>query len=273
MNDLETGFRTAMVGGFQRDDVLRYIEETARAYAQQLTELQERLAQAEDAHALAAADAAALGERNAALADELGRVEGRLAETQAACARGEQAQHHAAEQAEALSARFAALTAQNTQCEAECNRLHAENTRLVARSREYDAARDHLADIELGARRRAAEVEREANEYADALRAEAEAEAADTRREIERIKGEYRDALRRTQIAVNEAGRYTAEILDQFSGEAANTQAEPITLVDEASAPAEEQEEQEQAARGTISDMLSGLRGKPRAEGGAHGTL
>lgn len=35
MNELEIGFRTAMVGGFQRDDVLKYIEEMAQGHAKE----------------------------------------------------------------------------------------------------------------------------------------------------------------------------------------------------------------------------------------------
>lgn len=43
MNELEIGFRTAMVGGFQRDDVLKYIEEMAQGHAKETEALKSKL--------------------------------------------------------------------------------------------------------------------------------------------------------------------------------------------------------------------------------------
>ena len=50
MGDLEIGFRSAVVGGFQRDDVLKYIEEAAQKHAQEIAELKDKLDKAEQVH-------------------------------------------------------------------------------------------------------------------------------------------------------------------------------------------------------------------------------
>lgn len=275
MNDLEIGFRTAVVGGFQRDDVLRHIEETTRTHREQVQNLEQKLAEAEKAHAAASAKADEYADKNTVLSAALKSAEDKLCETARKQEEAEQALALTQRSAEELTQRCAALAAEGEEQERECARLRAENERLMARSREYDAARDHLADIELNARSRAAEVERQAARYADRLRQEAEEEAAETCREIERIKAEYRGTLRRTQDAVEQARRYTADILVQFDDEAENTPAEPIAQ-DDAPASADTQmpkAEDEQAGRDMLSDMLSGLRSKPRAEGGTHGAL
>ena len=47
MNEQETGFRTQIVGGFQRDDVLRYIEQTSRTYTEKLETLERTLSESE----------------------------------------------------------------------------------------------------------------------------------------------------------------------------------------------------------------------------------
>lgn len=48
MNEHEAGFRTQIVGGFQRDDVLRYIEQTSRTYTQKIESLERALDQSSE---------------------------------------------------------------------------------------------------------------------------------------------------------------------------------------------------------------------------------
>ena len=51
MSDTELQFRTATFGGFQKQDVLLYIETMTREHREKLEELQRRLAEAGDAAA------------------------------------------------------------------------------------------------------------------------------------------------------------------------------------------------------------------------------
>ena len=72
MAEADNGFRTALVGGFQRDDVLRYIEDAARRHAEETAALKEKLDEAERRAKEQSARADSLTEKNAELLERLG---------------------------------------------------------------------------------------------------------------------------------------------------------------------------------------------------------
>ncbi len=149
----EQQFRGAVFGGFQKQDVLSYIETTARAHGSKVEALQKELA--ELAGAKAELDTAQAGlTARAKAADEA------LAETSASLERS---------------------TAELVQKNARLADLERENAALKARLAElepaaaaYQAVKDRTAGIELDAHFRAQAAERAAQERVQAAQADLE---------------------------------------------------------------------------------------------------
>lgn len=216
MAEADNGFRTALVGGFQRDDVLRYIEDAARRHAEETAALKEKLDEAERRAKEQSARADSLTEKNAELLERLGRMTVDLDKAVAEREERERSLVLAAEETNIHTERYNDLKAQFDALEDECARLRAENERLQARSDEYAAARDHLAEIELCAHRRAQQLEEQAQQHAAKIETDAEKRVAEMKREMDKTREEYRETLRRTQQAADEARRRTEEILSRL---------------------------------------------------------
>lgn len=131
--------RTTAFGGFARQDVVDYIEQSAREHAAQLNSLRAELKESQD----------------------------RLAAMQ-----GEKARADALEErCDALTARVAELEP----LEAEVAGLRAEVERMKPQAEAYAALGATVAEIELDARTRAAQMVQAAEEEAEAKRAQAQA--------------------------------------------------------------------------------------------------
>lgn len=131
--------RTTAFGGFAKQDVVDYIEQSARQHAAQLNALRTELKQAQ--------------ERVATL-------------------EGEQARADAlAERCEMLAARVDALSP----LEAEVAALRAQVEEYRPNAEAYLRLKDKVADIEMDARDRAAKMLKEAEEESAAKRAQAQA--------------------------------------------------------------------------------------------------
>lgn len=89
----------------------------------------------------------------------------------------------------------------------EAGELRLQNDSLQEKVREYDEARDSLAEIELCARKRARKLEQETTEQAEAIRAAAEQTAAETRRAA----GQYAEETRAAADAYAASTRADAE--------------------------------------------------------------
>lgn len=194
MNELEIGFRTAMVGGFQRDDVLKYIEEMAQSHAKEIDTLKEQLKQAE-------ADRDARGKEARSAETENKRLRGQLEEQTAAlvqaCAERDE-KKQALEQAESQTViqndECSDLQQQRDALQVQVDELRRQNDSLSEKVREYDEARDSLAEIELCARKRARKLEQDTTEQADGIRAAAEQAAAEIHAAADRYAEETRTA-------------------------------------------------------------------------------
>ncbi len=130
--------RTAAFGGFHRQDVVDYIESTSKAHAAQLNAMRKDLAEAQ-------ASAQSLA--------------------------GEKAR------ADALNERCDELTARVDELEplaAEAEELRREVERYRPQAETYAEIKDTLANIELDARARAAQIIKEAEDAAAAKRTEAQ---------------------------------------------------------------------------------------------------
>lgn len=159
--------RTTAFGGFHRQDVVDYIESTSQAHAAQLNALRKDLAAAQ------ASAQSLTGEK--ARADAL------------------------SERCNTLSARVDAL--EPLEAEVETLRRQVELFRPQAEA--YDEIKDTLADIELDARARAAQILKEAEDAAAAKRTEAQAL-------LDQILGEYSRTGQSAETSL-------AEVIDRLS--------------------------------------------------------
>ena len=178
---MENTFKSSVFGGFNRDDVIRYIEKTSLESKQQIealeqesdglcrenAELRDKLAAAErerdklaESYSTASSAQDALKKGLTAAQETISELraqieEGaqKLASAKADCDRQLKANEEAAEQ------RIAELEAQHAErlsaAEQERKRLLSELDELRPQVEEYGRVKAHIADIELSARERA----------------------------------------------------------------------------------------------------------------------
>lgn len=167
---MENTFKSSVFGGFNRDDVIRYIEKTSLESKQQIealeqesdglcrenAELRDKLAAAErerDKLAESYSTASSAQETISELRAQIEEGAQKLASAKADCDRQLKAKDEAAEQ------RIAELEAQHAErlsaAEQERKRLLSELDELRPQVEEYGRVKAHIADIELSARERA----------------------------------------------------------------------------------------------------------------------
>ena len=160
---MENTFKSSVFGGFNRDDVIRYIEKTALESKQQLealeqesdglcrenAELRDKLAAAErERDSLKESYATASGAQEA-LKKGLTAAQETIAELRAQLEDATQKAAFAQKEHERLRA------AQKAEHEREMKKLQEELAALRAQAEEYSRVKAHIADIELSARERA----------------------------------------------------------------------------------------------------------------------
>ena len=129
---MNANFKTRVFGGFDREDVISFIEKTSLEHQKRVS---------------------ALEEENKRLSDRCGAAE---AEVQALREQS-RAELAAAAELEELKRKFAALKAENEQLRGENEQLRGENEQLRGPAEEYRRMKDHIADIEISAHRRTEE--------------------------------------------------------------------------------------------------------------------
>ncbi|MCI9222383.1 MAG: hypothetical protein HFF22_03310 [Oscillospiraceae bacterium] len=185
-------FRSAL-GGFNRQDVQAYIEETAAAHRKELAQLQERLEQAEGRTAeLEAALSGAELEKSGAAAEEA-KVRSSL---------------------EASTKTLSRLRGELSQTESklvvarrELERLQAQVGTLEPMAASYAQLKDRVATVELDAHRRA-------QDTVDEARAEAEKIRADTQLWLDGVLEQY-GQLRRGMDQLLEQARILGRTAEQ----------------------------------------------------------
>lgn len=160
---MENTFKSSVFGGFNRDDVIRYIEKTALESKQQLealeqesdglcrenAELRDKLAAAErERDSLKESYATASGAQEA-LKKGLTAAQETIAELRAQLEDTTQKAAFAQKEHERLRA------AQKAEHEREMQKVLSELAELRAQAEEYSRVKAHIADIELSARERA----------------------------------------------------------------------------------------------------------------------
>lgn len=236
---MENTFKSSVFGGFNRDDVIRYIEKTSLESKQQIealeqesdglcrenAELRDKLAAAErerdklaESYSTASSAQDALKKGLTAAQETISELraqieEGaqKLASAKADCDRQLKAKEEAAEQ------RIAELEAQHAErlsaAEQERKRLLSELDELRPQVEEYGRVKAHIADIELSARERADALDAATRERFQAMiaacRGRLRAGALDARRDLrERVeRAQARGRCRRTAArGVHHAG-------------------------------------------------------------------
>lgn len=188
-------FRSAL-NGFNRKDVLQYMEQSAVAHRRQVAELQKRLADAEDARARLEGQLSGLQDEKGSVAAEEARVRASLEEATEALAhlRGE------------LTDTETTLAA----ARAELEQLQSQVGELAPMARSYGELKDRVATIELDAHRKA-----------QITLDEAQAEAARIRREtadwVNQLMVQY-GAVREQMNHVFEVARGLSGMEEQISG-------------------------------------------------------
>lgn len=160
---MENTFKSSVFGGFNRDDVIRYIEKTALESKQQIesleqesdglcrknAELRDKLAAAErERDKLAESYDTASGAQEA-LKKGLTAAQETITELRAQLEESAQRAAFAQKEHERLRA------AQKAEHEREMQKLQAELETLRAQAEEYSRVKAHIAEIELSARERA----------------------------------------------------------------------------------------------------------------------
>lgn len=167
-------FKTAVVGGFNREDVAAYIEHLTNQHVEEMQELRNELK-------AAAAQNIAEKEQNDALSKEKAELEARVAEL-AQCAQDREEIYETLQNAQGVNER---LSSKLGEAEAQVAALQKERDSMAKRIADYvsmeqelNKSKEHIADLELDAMRRAGEVE-------DAARARMQEEIEKHRAEMQ----------------------------------------------------------------------------------------
>ena len=209
MDEQTKGFRSAVFGGFRREDVRRYIEETDAKYYEESERLRSSLDDAQTAMGELRGQNEKLTEKNAELLERLGAMTLDMDRIQAQLDEIEKGFSLQTTEIEAQNARAAQLAADN-------DRLTSENAKLSAKCGEYDATREKIAEMELSAYRRAKQIEEDAKVELQKLRRKSMETIEQVRRQLDATKENYRTVLARNQQESAELARKAGEVLGEI---------------------------------------------------------
>ena len=191
-------FRNAMFGGFNRQDVLTYLEQTAQEAAKHQQELESQLGQAQDT----------MARQDAQLSEQQEQLGLLRRENEELRAQLEQAN--------------LALSSSRTQCSQQSGQLEAVRQELeAARQRAadlepdaaaYSAVKERTAGVELEAHRRAQAVQDEAQEQARQLRRQMELWLQKLGREYDALRSEVESTVSHAADKLDKANRALEQV-------------------------------------------------------------
>lgn len=195
MDSVIRKFRSSL-NGFNRKDVLQYMEQSAAAHRHQLEELEVRLSRSEEIRAQLEQELQGVHAEKGSVAAEEARVRASLEEATASLARL---------RGELSDTETSLVTARG-----ELERLQGQVGELAPMAQSYGELKDRVATIELDAHRKA-----------QATLDEAQAEAERIRREtadwVEQVMGQY-GAVRSQLNGVFELARNLSGLEERISG-------------------------------------------------------
>lgn len=196
MNENGFQFRTATFGGFQKQDVMNYLERSAKEHAEKLAALQKELAQEKLDRDGETQRAASLAERVSALEEENRRLASQLADKADQLRRTEEERED--------------LQALNDQ-------LQDQLDKVLPAATAYEAVKDRTASIELEAHGRAQAIEREGRERAQKHQDQVKEWFARTRQAYERLRSDLAAASAQLAQELDRAGRSIQDLTSGLS--------------------------------------------------------
>ena len=169
---MNTNFKTALFGGFDREDVVSYIQQTSRENQQRGSALEE------ENHGLQ--------ERNRAMEAELNTLRRAMLENSAAADTCLQ------------------LQTQLRELQEQAQKLQKETEYLRAQAAEYQSLKDHIADIEISAHRRTEEFRAKAIEQLRQLTRQQETWCAQSRAKYAELNRQFCQKLALAQQTLAE---------------------------------------------------------------------
>ena len=194
MDEQTKGFRSAVFGGFRREDVLRYIEETDARYYEESERLRSGLDDAQTAMGELRGQNEKLTEKNAELLERLGAMTLDMDRIQAQLDEIEKGFSLQTTEIEAQNERAETLAAEN-------DRLTSENAKLAAKCGEYDQSK---------------QIEEDAKTELQKLRRQSLETIEQVRRQLEETKENYRVMLARSQQESQEMARRAGEVIGEI---------------------------------------------------------
>ncbi len=246
MEELAGGFRGAFFGGFNRNDVLSYIEKTDAQYYKETEELKQQLSEAQNALAGIKEQNEELTGKNAELLERLGEMTLNTDKIRAQLDEIEKGFKLQSSEIEKQSVRVSELAEKN-------DRLMEENSRLSVKCGEYDASKDKLAEMELSAYRRARKLEEDAKNELMKLRQQSMDMIERVKRQLDETKENYRMMLARSQQETVEMQKKAGQVL----GEIDRISATLVTNDDTKGKKAD-----------SVKELLDGIRAKTEGHGG-----
>ena len=226
-------FRSAALGGFNRQDVLDYLEKTSAENAQRQQELQQKLEAAEEERGRLAARTGEQEEQMAILQRELAGLQQQLEQVKQALAAGQ-------DREEAQERELAGLRRERDALKARVEALEPE-------AAAYEAVKERTAGVELEAHCRAQKIVDQADGQARELRRNMEQWVSRVEREYDALRSEVESTVSHAADQLEKAGKcldkMTALLADQDVALEALSQAYDNTDPDKVPAPVPLQED------------------------------
>lgn len=208
---MEQQFRSAVMGGFNKQDVLAYIEHSVKTHTEELNQLREELERVRQE----GEDALLQAQKETKAALE--RAESAEAKAEELAPRAAQMEKSTAE----LEAKRSALAA----AERELKELRAKVAELAPKAEGYEAVKDKAAGIELDAHQRAKTVMDEAGRGAEQVRAQTEQWLGKVRESYDRLRAELEATMEHSTREAQRSAQALAAISREFQTHDAAMQA------------------------------------------------
>ncbi len=203
------GFKTALVGGFCREDVLRYIEKAAQEARQQQEALQVERNQAVLENDALSAENIALKEKNAELLERMGELT-----LDAERMREEMVKSRAKSQSDIASLQLAQERIRKLE---ERDAVLTERVAaLSATVEQYNLDKKYLAEMELEAMHRIELQQKQAQEDVEKTRSQAVLLIDATKQAMQKISLRWRDSSNAFAAAAAEHGQMANELLHRM---------------------------------------------------------
>ena len=226
-------FRSAALGGFNRQDVLDYLEKTSAENAQRQQELQQKLEAAEEERGRLAARTGEQEEQMAILQRERDSLQQQLEQVKQALAAGQ-------DREEAQERELAGLRRERDALKTRVEALEPE-------AAAYEAVKERTAGVELEAHCRAQKIVDQADGQARELRRNMEQWVSRVEREYDALRSEVESTVSHAADQLEKAGKcldkMTALLADQDVALEALSQAYDNTDPDKVPAPVPLQED------------------------------